>query len=163
MASLTSWTAILGALVVIGVVGLYVYVTKLESRLKVLDSSLTEGKPKWDEAKADRERLDYGLGYFEKRSPMLEALREVTLAFPQEEPIWVTNFTIREEKDARKGKFVRRGMLIGKCLSQKTASDVSDRLSQNPKFADVTRSFQDTGGRSREVSFTIAFTFTAPE
>jgi hypothetical protein len=161
--SLTSWAIILGAVIVIGVVGLYVYVSKLESRLKLLDSTLAENKSKWDEAKSDRERLDYGLGFFEKRSPMLEALREVTLAFPQEEQIWVTNFTIREEKDSKKGKFVRRGMLIGKCRYQKTASDVSDRLSQNPKFADVTRSFQDTGSRSGEVSFTIAFTFTSPE
>jgi hypothetical protein len=163
MASLTSWGIILGALVVIGVVGLYIYVSNLESRLKVLDSTLVETKPKWDEARADRERLDYGLGFFEKRSPMLEALREVTTAFPQEEQIWVTNFTIREEKDQRKAKYVRRGMLIGKSPSQKTASDVSDRLRQNPKFADVSLTFQDTGGRSREVAFTIAFTFTATE
>ena len=41
---------------------------------------------------------------------MLEALREVTLAFRDDEQIWVTNFTFREN-----GK----GTLIGKAADQK--------------------------------------------
>jgi hypothetical protein len=159
----TAWGVILGALIVVGLVTLYLHVRNRENALASLETQLTTLKPEWEQAKKDRERLDYGLGFFDKRSPMLECLREVSLAFPLEEQIFVTSFTVREDKDQRKAKYVRHGTLIGKALYQKSASDVADRLRQNPKFADVTHQFQDSGGRTREVNFTINFTFTAAE
>jgi hypothetical protein len=159
----TAWGGILAALLVGGLVALYVHVQHRENTLHALDTQITTLKPEWEQAKKDRERLDYGLGFFEKRSPMLECVREVALVFPYDEQIFVTSFTVREDKDERKGKYVRKGTLIGKSVSQKAASDVADKLRANPKFADVNLQFQDAGGRTREVAFTIKFTFTASE
>jgi hypothetical protein len=170
--SKTLWGAILAAVVVIGIAALYYHVQRREDELMAKQAQLTADKPRWDEAKKDTDHLGFGLSFFEKRSAMLESLREITLAFPQDEPIWITHFTIREDRDPRKGTDIRRGTLQGKAPSQDTVRKVSDRLKENSKFSEVSFQYvqpaagaQSGSGRSQtpEHAFFINFIFTEPK
>ena len=165
--SKTLWGAILAAVVVVGIAALYYHVQSREEHHKALQDQLAEMKPRWEEARKDTEHLGFGLGFFEKRSVMLDCLLEITRAFPQDEPIWVTHFTIKEDRD-RKGVDIRRGTLQGKSPSQETVRKVSDRLKENPKFSEVNFQYvqpaagaQSGSGRSQtpEHAFFINFIF----
>jgi hypothetical protein len=89
---------------------------------------------------------------------MLDCLREITLEFRDDEAIWVTSLNLHEN-----GK----GQLIGKAADQKTILALCGRLQNNRKFADA-RTLQMAevnapGGRYKEQSFTIGFTFLGSE
>jgi hypothetical protein len=73
------------------------------------------------------------------------------MAFNYDEPVWATNFTLRDN---------HKGQLQGKAADQRTVLSVLDRLKNNPHFSAVQlQDLREAGQRSREVAFSISFTF----
>jgi hypothetical protein len=102
-----------------------------------------------------KQRVTLGGGWIDTRPPFLECMREVTLAFRDDEQIWSTKFTMRDN---------RKGQITGKSSDQKNVLAVIDRLKTNKKFTDVgLQEMRDAGGSSREVLFTVNFIFTGVE
>jgi hypothetical protein len=149
---------LLGLVLVFAVASLYWGVRQRQSDLEGLQRQLDGMAGDIKSAEKVLDRVTYARGYFDARPPMLDCLREVTLAFRDDEPIWVTGFTLREN-----GK----GQLVGKAADQKTILQLCDRLQQNSRLSDV-RTLQISevnaaGSKSKEQSFAIAFTVTGSE
>jgi hypothetical protein len=153
------WGAALAALLVIGVGSLFWTVRSQQTELDQINARLAALKPDLTAAKKTVDRVTYGRGFFPPlpgqpgyRPPILDCLREITLAFRDDERIWANNFTLRE---SGKG-----GILAGRAADQKTVRDLSDRLRRNPHFVDVKlQDMREADTRSHEQTFTIAFEF----
>jgi len=91
-------------------------------------------------------------GWHHRRPPVLDCLREVTLAFPAEGEIWSTSLRMDEQM---------RGTLAGKAGSETLVLGVLDRLKANARFTDVMPLYLREAGRGgREVAFALSFRFT---
>ena len=150
-----AWAIALGAVALLAILALYASVHSQESELQTLSSQLDAIQPDVKAADATIDRVRYGRGFFDMRPPVLEALREITLSFRDDERIWVTSFTIRDN-----GK----GQLIGKAADQRTVLAVLGRLSKHPRFSDVKfQDMRDADNRARETTFSMSFTFKPVE
>jgi hypothetical protein len=127
---LTVWGIILGAAILVGIVSLLVAVRTRQSELADLKQQLNNQEMQ-DQLKAAQKNVDrvtYGRGYFDQRPDMIEALKQLTLAFHDNEPIYVTSFSMRENGG---------GLLAGKSTDQGYVLALSDRLRNNPNFIEV--------------------------
>ncbi|MFT3787653.1 MAG: hypothetical protein QM770_16045 [Tepidisphaeraceae bacterium] len=144
-----------GVVAIAGIAWLYETVSDREAYSASLAETIKKVAPDVKAAEATIDRIAYGRTYFEHRPPILEAMREVTIAFNYNEPIWATNFTLRDN---------RTGVLQGKANSQGLVLALLDRLKANPKLRDVKLiDVREGGGRSREQTFSISFTYAATE
>ena len=149
------WGIILGTIALLAIVSLYVSVHQRQNELEELNGLIAKSKDTTDSAQAMVDRVRFGRGYFDQRPAVLEGLRLVTLSFRDDEHIWVTSFTLRDN-----GK----GQLIGKAADTKVILALRDRLQKNPRFTDVKLlDMRDADNRSREVTFSISFAFTFVE
>lgn len=151
----TIWGVVLGLTVIGAVAALYADTQNRRVLLAELRQQLKGLEPQVKQAQQNLERIDYGRGFFETRPQMLECLREITLTFRADERIWATSFTMRDS-----GK----GQLIGKASDQRTVLALLDRLKKNSRFASATLlDMREASDRSREVAYSIALEFKAPE
>jgi hypothetical protein len=153
----TTWAAVIGAVAVLGTAVLYWDVRIRESELAKLTSDLDQHKNEFKAAENMVGRVTYSRGFFETRPPYLECMRDVTLAFPirESEQIWVTNLTLREN---------RRGQIQGRANNNETVRTVLESLKRSAKFTGVQLiDLRDSGGRTREVTFSIGFSYIAVE
>jgi hypothetical protein len=149
------WGAILGVIVFGGLLALYLVVRNREAQLAALNVELKEMQPQMTTAQVAIDRLSYARGFYDNRPPMLDGLRELTLAFRDDEKVWVNSFTLREN-----GK----GQISGNAADQKTVLALLGRLSTNDRFSDVKMlDMREADARSREVSFSISFGFRPME
>ncbi len=148
--------AVLGVISLVGIVMLYMSVQQRQRDLDELDTQLTSQKPQIDEAKATVDRVNFSQEFFDKHRPqLLEGLRQITLSFRDDERVWVTNFTMRDN-----GK----GTLAGKASDRRLVLDLVDRLKKNKRFIEFKLlETHDADTRSREVAFTMSFTFNFVE
>jgi hypothetical protein len=147
----TMYAAVAGAVLVLALGTLLWDIRGREQTHASMKEQLVLFKPNIEAAEHAVERVNVGRGWFEARPPILECLREVTLAFRDDEQIFVTNFTLRD---------TGVGQLSGKSSDDKFVLGVLNRLKNNPLFADVSfQSTQESGGNSRDVSFSLKFTF----
>ena len=97
---------------------------------------------------------------------MLECIREITRAFRDDEPIWVSNFTLRinqKDKD-NPNQYEAPGTLKGKAADRKFILDIADRLQKDKNFSDVRyQEIREASGNSRDVSFSLNFIFKPTE
>jgi hypothetical protein len=143
------WATVLAVAVIGALLALYLVVRHRESQLAALNGELKKLQPQVDTAKASIDRLSYARGFFDTRPPMLDGLRELTLAFRDDEKVWVNSFTLREN-----GK----GQISGNAADQKTVLSLLARLSANDRFTDVKMlDLREADARSKEVSFSISF------
>ena len=154
----TVWAAVIG-IVAIGLIAfLLVDLQTREKDLNALQTRLDNLKPDIKSAEALNEKLSYGRGWFETRPSMLECLREITRAFRDDEPIWVSSFTLRDN---------HKGTLKGRTADRKFVTDpqgLIDRLQKNRNFSDVrVQELREVGGTSRDVSFSLNFIFNPTE
>jgi hypothetical protein len=106
-------------------------------------------------AEALSEKLSVGRGWYETRPSVLECLREITRTFRDEEPIWVSSFTLRDNN---------KGTLKGRAADRRYVIDIADRLQKNKNFQDVRyQDIREVGGTSRDVSFSLNFNFKPTE
>ena len=150
-----AWAAVIGAVVLVAI-SFFVWdwysaqrdVADLAAQLKVV-------QPRFDAAKASVDRTVLARGWYDRRPKFLDGLREVTLAFPAEGRIWASSIAVGEDMHIT---------LLGKATDHAAVTDLMDRLSKNPKFADVKSLYsREVGGGTTDVSFAISLTFARPE
>lgn len=147
----TVYAGIVGAMVVLALGALLWDIRGRQQALAEMSGRLKTYAPNIAAAEHAAERVNIGRGWFESRPPVLECLREVTLAFRDDEEIFVTNFHLRDNG---------QGQLSGKSGDNRFVINLLERLKNNPLFADVSfQQTQDAGGNSRDVSFSLKFTF----
>jgi hypothetical protein len=144
---------------VLGLGGLYLAVERRQGDLDVLEKSLKDNVDNVKAAQASVERYTVAKGFFETRPPMLDALAEISKLFRDNESIWVTSFTAKDD---------RKITLQGKADSERTVRGLLTRIKENPKkFADAQllniAAQEGTQRRSAEVSFSIRFSYIATE
>lgn len=95
------------------------------------------------------------LGWTDERVRFLEPLRELTLAFPETGRIWITSLAVREDM---------RMVASGKSASERTVLELLDRIRERGAFDAVKLVFvRGAGGGSRDVAFSITFTYKSGE
>ena len=166
--SRTGWSIAGAVLLVLLIAGLYYVDEKRQSELDGINAEMDAKKAKIQSAQTIMGRMDYTKAYFDARPPVLECLREVTLSFRDDEKIWTTSLSLREEErrteKEKKLPPIRKGQLQGKAFDSTVVYTMLDRLRKNPKFQDVKlQKVSDVGGKSREVTFSATFNFIAPE
>jgi hypothetical protein len=143
------WAAILGVILIGGLLALYLVVRHRESQLAAINAGLKDKQPAITTAKTAIDRLSYARGFFDNRPPMLDGLRELTLVFRDDERVWVNSFTLREN-----GK----GQISGNAADQKAVLALLGRLSGSDRFTDVKLlDMREADARSKEISFSISF------
>jgi hypothetical protein len=151
----TVWGIILGVAAVALLTFLLIDQRNREADLAALDAHLKKIGPDIKAAENLTEKVSYGRGWYETRPPVLECLREITRAFRDDEPIWVSNFTLRDNN---------KGTLKGRAADRRYINDLQERLQTNKNFSDVRlQEFREVGGSSREISFSLNFVFKATE
>ncbi|HYO09329.1 MAG TPA: PilN domain-containing protein [Tepidisphaeraceae bacterium] len=149
------WGGILAAAVLLFIVSMYVLVSQKQSDLDALNAQLAELKPAVASSKGAIDRLTYGRGFFDTRPPVLDCLREVAQSFRDDEPLWATGLTFREN---------RRGTLTGRAADQRIVLALLGRLQKSPRFSEVKApDLRQADTRSGEWSFTISFVFNDVE
>jgi hypothetical protein len=164
----TTWVIAAGVILALVTVGLYVSVQYRQSELDGLQTQIDSKKDAMQAAQTIVDRIEYTKGYFDARPPLLECLREITLSFRDDEKIWTTSLSLREEErrteKEKKLPPVRKGTLQGKANDSYVVNAVLDRLRQNPKFQAVQMlKVTDVGGKSKDVVFSASFNFIATE
>jgi hypothetical protein len=149
-----------GALAVIGVITLFVLVQVRQSELDKLNAQSRAMKDQVTAAKASIDRLTTGRGYFEfdKRTPVLDCLRQISETFKPEDRMWVTSFALKDSPDGYKCT------LSGKGADRNTVLAVGERLQKNPRISAWNPGeLREVDARSREVSFSVTFDFNPGE
>ncbi len=98
------------------------------------------------EAEVFWQRYSMWLDWTEKRPRLLEALRELSLAIPTEQPIWLSRLAIGENMQIT---------LAGKSDGEAAILETLDRLRRNPRFQQVKTLYLREAGA--ETTFSIAF------
>jgi hypothetical protein len=137
------------------VVALYVLAYQRQGQLEELNARLKEIKPEVAEAQSNIERFKYARGFFDTRPPVLDCLAELSKAFGEHDRAWVKTLVLPAN-----GK----GTITGQAADDAVVLAVVERIKKNPRFTDVKGpNTQQADPRSREVSFTVTFTFTTVE
>jgi hypothetical protein len=155
----TTWGVIIAAVLVLGLGGLYLAAERRQGELDSLEQSLKDNVDNVKAAQASVERYTVAKGFFDTRPPMLDALAEISKLFRDNESIWVTSFTAKDD---------RKINLQGKADSERTVRALLTRIKENPtKFADAQllniAAQEGTQKRSPEVSFSIRFSYIVTE
>ncbi len=147
--------SVVGCLALAVVAALFVDVQLKQRRLDDLKRQLNEIKPEVQAAQAVEDRVRQARGYYDNRPSYLACLREMTLAFPQDGQAWAMSFLLRENM---------KGQLTGKAVDQRAPLALVDRLNGNKNFANVQLlDMREAGGRTREMTFSIQFTYKGVE
>lgn len=147
----TVWGIAIAASLILGIAALWYDVRQREAGAADLDRQLAAIAGDLKAAEGNIDRIDYGRGYFDRRPPMMECLREVTMAFRGDSNIWATSFSARDN---------RKAQLIGKATDQRSVLSLLDRLKRNTRLTEVKLAdLRDGTGRTREVTFSLSFEF----
>jgi Tfp pilus assembly protein PilN len=146
------WATVVGAVIVIGLTVLYVDTLQRESEVADVRSRLASMKTDLDSARTNLAQVGYGRQYFDNRPATLAAVREVTAAFRDDEPIWLTSFSIRDGKNVT---------IAGKAASDGPVLAVRDRLARSPHLSDVNAGeIRNASNKSTEKTFSIKFVYS---
>ncbi|MFI5001926.1 MAG: hypothetical protein ACHQK9_18755 [Reyranellales bacterium] len=169
------WAIVLGVVVVGGIGSLYWMIGQRQTQLDGVNQELKGMKEKYDAAEMMLTRFNYGQTYVGARPPVLECLRAIDLALPDDQ-LWITSINLHDNprettKDAKGVTKTKGGdmkcVLAGKATDQKIIIALAGRLGNNRRlFSDVRLQFSEvvvSGGRNKEQSFTIQFNFVIPE
>jgi hypothetical protein len=149
---MTTWGIVVGSILVVALVSLGVMVQQRSKTLRQLNQAYSAVEDEIKTAEQMVSRVNYARGFFDARPPVLDCLRELTLAFRDDEPIWASSLTLRDSG---------RGQMAGRTTDQRLVLALLDRLKKNPRFADVkVLEIREAGGRVREWSFSMGFTFS---
>jgi hypothetical protein len=145
------WGVGIGIAAVIGLVALYLDVNHMQNQLDEMNAKIKAQTADVKSAQNLIDRVNYSRGYLSMRPALLEALREVTLSFRDDEQIWATNFTIKD---------TNKGQVMGKASDEATVLALADRMRKDARFSDVNvLDVSESAARSRERTFSISYTF----
>ncbi len=147
----SSWAIVLGAIALLGIVSLYVIAHQRQNQIDALNATLRTLDPEIEDAQTNVDRLKYARGFFETRPPVLDCLAELSAAFGENDRAWVKALVLPAN-----GK----GTINGQAADDAVVLAVVERIKKNPRFTDVKGpNTQQADPRTREVSFTVTFTF----
>jgi hypothetical protein len=142
---------VLGAIALLGIVSLYVIAHQRQNQIDALNATLRTLDPEIEDAQTNVDRLKYARGFFETRPPVLDCLAELSAAFGENDRAWVKALVLPAN-----GK----GTINGQAADDAVVLAVVERIKKNPRFTDVKGpNTQQADPRTREVSFTVTFTF----
>lgn len=159
----TVWSVALGVLFVLGIGYLWFEVYNEQTKLADIKAERTRQNTLYVEAKRVKDQVDFSNLYFKERTPVMECLKHLTLAFHDNDPIWAANLTLKEERDGRDLDRVD-GTFDGKTTDNNVPLIIEGRLRENPRFSNVSVraiSSMGTNARQREqlYSYSIGFAF----
>ncbi|MBC7782945.1 MAG: hypothetical protein H7144_03825 [Burkholderiales bacterium] len=114
----------------------------LAKKLKSMDADVKS-------ARESISRLQYGRTYFTERPQLLECIRQLTMTFNYDEPIWVTSLNLKDSG---------QGQLQGKSSDYKFNLALADRIKKSPFFINAGLVESRESGKGNEDSYTISFT-----
>ena len=158
----TTWAVVGGVVLVLGLGALYFAVEKRQNEFNALEADLKANVDRVKTAQAQVDRTNTARGYFETRPPVLDVLREISTLFHDDESIWITSITAKDDKKVT---------LQGKADSDRTVRAFLKRVKENPKFVDVKfGGSADNPGpgtgtqrRSSEVAFSMTLSYVVKE
>ncbi len=146
-----AWGAAAAAAVLVAAALLVLDTLGTEREVADLEGRLAANRPAVTAAEAIVEKAAFARRWYDRRPPLLECLRAVTLTFPAEGGIWATNLRLDE---------TLRGHISGKADTEAIVLDVLDRLKASPRFADVKPLYlREAGPGGREVAFAMSFRY----
>lgn len=114
-------------------------------------------------------RVKYAKGWHHTDPRYVACLRDLVTGrdnLPDDNQTFATKLSLKEGTRVEKGKTIRTGdlagELFGKTPDQKLVQDIIDTLKKNPNFPEVSWGEMRIGGRNREVSFSVKFTYRPP-
>jgi hypothetical protein len=114
-------------------------------------------------------RVNYAKGWHYTDPRYVACLRDLMTGrdnLPDDNQTFATKLSLKEGTRVEKGKTIRTGdlagELFGKTPDQKMVQDIIDTLKKNPNFPEVSWGEMRIGGRTREVSFSVKFTYRPP-
>ena len=146
-----AWGIGIAAAILLAGVLLVIDLVQTQGDVADLEARLAQSADTVAEAETLVARAGFARGWYDRRPPLLDCLRAVTLTFPAEGGIYATNLRVDEElQGVVSGKAERESMVLG----------VLDRLKGSPRFTDVKPLYLREAGRGqREIAFAVSFRF----
>lgn len=150
-----AWTLALTLTAIVALGAMYWSVEQRQAEVNDLERSVAAHQGDIKTAEATLARFKYSRGFFDRRPPVLECMRDMAACFGESDRVWLTSLTLRE---------TRAGQVIGKAANQKTVLDLMDRLKKTGSFLDVKLiDLRESGGGTRDVQFSLSFVYIARE
>ena len=150
-----AWGIGIGAAVLLAAALLVVDLLQTQGDVADLQGRLDRSAEAVAEAETLVARAGFARGWYDRRPPLLDCLRAVTLAFPAEGGIYATNLRVDD---------AMQGVVSGKAERESMVLGVLDRLKGTPHFADVKPLYLREAGRGRrEVAFALSFRYVPGE
>ncbi len=144
-----------GVAIIVGIISLVMTVHSREAEQAMLAEQLKKLEPDVKAAQARVDRFKFGRTFFENRGGNLDCVRQLSLAFNYDEPIWTTGITLRDNGE---------GTLQGKSTDQRLILALRDRLMNDKYFARVQLlDLREAGGRGGEITYSISFVYGQSE
>jgi hypothetical protein len=144
--------ALIALLILVGIGWLVMDWSEKAAAVASLQKSVDSDKDHVKKANELVSKVSYAEGWFAQRSKVLELMRELTNAFP-EDRIWAASVSLRDDL---------QGNLSGKAYDNQTVLETIGRIKQSPVFENVklvSMRQAGTGKEARELSFSINFRY----
>jgi len=146
-----AWAAGVAAAVLLAGTLLAVDLVQTEGDVANLQAHLERSADAVAEAETLVQRTAFARSWYDRRPPLLDCLRAVTLAFPAEGGIYATNLRLDD---------ALQGVVSGKAARESMVLGVLDGLKASPSFTDVKPLYLREAGRGqREVAFALSFRY----
>jgi len=149
------WAACVGAALGVASLAFFWSMWTAAREVATLRSTKDGMQAQVDAAQRVVKRVTAAAGWYDRRPPLLECLRRLTLAFPEDGRVWATNLTIKDNLE---------GVLSGEGVDNQSVLDFLDKLKASGVLPDMKVLYmREKGGSSRDVAFAISFSFSAAE
>lgn len=153
----------IGALAVILLGWLIVDVQNKTSYRDQLKADSAKAAPEVKKARTFSDRVDYVEGFFDSRTPALDCLAAITNCFDDNERMWVSSVTLRENG---KGKIDGKSLGRNQTDAQSVVRSLDGRLRENANLKDVSLLYTLSSNAKTQDEYTFSFSFlflpTAP-
>ena len=125
-----------------------------------------------DKAQQMLDRITAARGWYDRRPPFMECLRDLTVNYPPDGGIWSSSLLIKLDKVTTKQAGSQKpqevevmgGVLTGKATNSGLPLQLGSALEKSGRFKDVNSDFVRSGtGSDQTYSFAISFTYVPSE
>lgn len=164
------WTAAAVGVVLVAVVWAWLDLDSRQSRLAQLQGQLKNLQPQIATATDFNAKVSFARNWHAGQPRYLAAIHDLTEAMPEDGQTYATSLIIREPSRAAAAGANNKTsetrtlacQLSGKTSDQEHVNVLMDRIQKSPVFSNVKLGGTQESGRTRDVSFTITFTYTPP-
>jgi hypothetical protein len=146
-----AWAAAAAIAVLMAAIALSAQWRAEQRQVLSLQQRLESMQPDIEAAQGLAERVALARRWADRRSRFLNPLKELTLAFPAEGGIWVSNLALQDDM---------RAVVSGKARDEQTVLDALDSIRTRPALASVRLLYlREAGVTDREVAFSLTFDY----